>query len=335
MSGWQDLEDSQAGVVGVTQLPVPKPFVPSVIELHDDHLHWANLSTAEATGQTEIHVFPTSRGQAHTEKQVPVYESVNMPEAVDLTGALDRFARLRSGEDVLRFAQRYGVLDLCQHGLPQTHNPRLLSIPLFGLIQSPSLWKPVEVGTEQQPSFVIQERGERPWCEAAGVEAISVWLYWSRMAAAILNVASALRRNVPTQRADWEVIITEESEERSSLIESLLARRWIGQIYLQEAVNRWLHLANVRLSLSWAIGLEDPSLQIEADTFGLLGVQILSAVTGAQSLAICDGCGKPYVRERRRPQTGRANYCLDCRERKVPERERQRRRRARATQTQS
>ena len=335
MSEWKNLEDDQVGVLGVTQLPVPMPTVPAVIELCDDHLHWANPSTTEAVGETDIRVFPSARGDEPTEKDVPVHDLELGTEAVDFTGALDRFARLRSGEDALRFAQRYGVLGFCQHGLPSTHNPRLLQIPLVGLIQSPSLWKPVEVGTEQDPSFLIVEQGERPWCEATGIEGIELWLFWSRMAAAILNITTALRRDVPTNRADWEVVITEESEERPPLIDALLTRRWIAQVYLQEAVNRWLHLANVRLSLSWAIDVENPSLEIEADTFGLLGVQLLTAVTGAQNLALCDGCSKPYVREGRRPQTGRANYCPDCRGRKVPERERQRRRRSRATQSKS
>jgi hypothetical protein len=331
MSQWQELEDLQVGVVGLTRLPVGKPLVPGIIKLEEDHLHWSHLRDSEPVSQTEIHLFPGTAGDAQTIRNVPLYEDVDMPEVGDFTGALARFARLRTGEDVLRFAQRYGVLGLCQHGMPETHNPRPLSVPLLGLIQSPSLWKPVEVGTEREPSFVIEDRGERPWCEAIRCEPVEVWLFWSRMSSAMLNVAASLRRNVPTKQADWEVIITEETDERSLLIDSILARPWIARIYLQEAVNRWLHLGNVRLSMSWSINSENPSLEIEAETFGLLGVQLLTAVTGAQSLSLCDGCDRPYVREGRRPQTGRANYCPDCRKSKVPERERQRRRRARAT----
>ena len=335
MSEWKNLEDDQIGVLGVTQLPVPMPTVPAVIELRDDYLYWSNPSTTEPVVQTEIFVFPNARGEDPTEKHVPVQGLDFGAEALDFIGALDRFALLRTGKDVLRFAQRFGVLDICEHGLPCTHNPRLLSIPLLGLIQSPSLWKPVEVGIEQDPSFLIVEHGERTWCESTGMEAIEIWLFWSRMAAAILNITTALRRDVPTNRADWEVVITEESEERLPLIDALLTRRWIAQVYIAEAVNRWLRLADVRLSLSWAIGVENPSLMVEADTFGLLGVQLLTAVTGTQSLALCDGCSRPYVRKGRRPQSGRANYCPNCRALKVPARERQRRRRSRATQSES
>ncbi len=213
MSEWKNLEDDQIGVLGVTQLPVPMPTVPSVIELRDDYLYWSNPSTTQPVVQTEIFVFPNARGEDPTEKHVPVQGLDFGAEALDFIGALDRFARLRTGKDVLRFAQRFGVLDICEHGLPCTHNPRLLSIPLLGLIQSPSLWKPVEVGIEQDPSFLIVEHGERTWCESTGMEAIEIWLFWSRMAAAILNITTALRRDVPTNRADWEVVITEESED--------------------------------------------------------------------------------------------------------------------------
>ena len=89
-----------------------------------------------------------------------------------------------------RFAQSYGVLELCEHGLPATHNPRLLSIPLIGLINSPSLWKPIETGTERARGFVIEDSGERTWCEPTGSESIESWLFWSRIAASLLNVAS-------------------------------------------------------------------------------------------------------------------------------------------------
>ena len=110
---------------------------------------------------------------------------------------------------------------------------------------------------------------------------------------------------------------------------------WAAQVYLQEAVNRWLHLANVRLSLSWSIGVEKASLELETGTFGMSGVQLLAAITGAQTLSICDGCGRPYVREGRRPQAGRVNFCADCRDKKVPEKLRQQRKRAREKQAES
>ncbi|GEM_PF-2565249 len=329
MSAWTELDDSASGLLGITGLPIRKPSVPAVIELHEDHLDWSNPD-GPLTSYTEIRVLPGSQGDNLELKNVPTYERTSERVEVDATGALDRFARLRTSEDVLRFARQYGVLELCEHGLPATHNPRFLSIPLIGLVQGPSLWVPVGVGVREEPSFLIEERGKRPWCEGLGSERIDTWLFWSRQAASILNVANALAKDVPTQQTDWEIILTEKFDRRPLLLEALTARSWIARLYLEGAVNRWLHLANVRLSISWPMPNDKPSLELEATTFGILGVQLLTAVGRAQELAVCDGCSRTYFRQGRRPQAGRANFCPECRERKVPELLRQRRKRAKA-----
>ena len=330
MSNLDSLADYETGVLGLTQLPVPKPNVPPIIELTGNYLQWTNGGPAELDGEVDINIFPGPSGDIVTAK------NFSLPGApdVDVTGALESFARLSTPESILGFARRYGVLEFCEHRLPATHNSRPLSIPLFGLIESTSLWKPVEIGAGRLPSFLIEDSGDRPWCEPTGVEAIEDWIYWAQFAASILNIVSALIGDLPTKREDWEIVITSKSEERSKLIDSLLSRDWIAKVYLQGAVNRWLHLANVRLSLSWPIGTSTPVLELEANTFGVLAVQLLTAVTGAQSLTVCDGCTRPYVREGRRPQRGRANYCPSCRSDGVPGRIRQQRKRAKPNQHQ-
>ena len=158
-----------------------------------------------------------------------MHQEMSPPVEVDFTGALDRFARLGSAPEILRFARRYGVLEFCQHGMPYSHNPRFLSIPLLGLVQSPSLWQPIEEGAESEPGFLIQERGQRPWCEPTGSEATQGWLFWSRMAAALLNIAAALAGDRPTSRADWETVITEEIDEAPQLIDTLVERCCPGE----------------------------------------------------------------------------------------------------------
>jgi hypothetical protein len=40
------------------------------------------------------------------------------PNVETFDGALDRFVAIRDADDVLRFARRFGVLNLCEHGLP-------------------------------------------------------------------------------------------------------------------------------------------------------------------------------------------------------------------------
>lgn len=322
---FNDLRDIDSDLIGVTGLPLPRSTVPSIIELHGNHLHWTMGTPPEPAGRTEIYIFP---GASEETRRAKAFEYPKQEPGVDTAGALDQFIKISTGEDVERFARRYGVLEFCEHRLPASHNPRPVSMPLIGLVSSPSVWIPVEAGMARERGFLIEERGERPWCEPIGIEAIEDWLFWARMAGSILNVAVAVRDNRPTSAEDWTAILTEEKN-APRLVETLVSQRWVAQVYLAQAVNLWLRIADVRPALSWPIGTNRPSLEFPTIQFGVLGVQLMTAITGAQSLTVCDGCGRPYVREGRRPQAGRANYCSVCQGNKVPDRDRQRRRRDR------
>jgi len=41
-------------------------------------------------------------------------------------------------------------------------------------------------------------------------------------------------------------------------------------------------------------------------------LQLALTITSAQSLFFCSACGLPYVREKKAPKQGQANYCPDC-----------------------
>ncbi|MFQ5875601.1 MAG: hypothetical protein ACE5JL_17635 [Dehalococcoidia bacterium] len=318
-----DLRDIESGLLGVTTLPLIRPIVPSIIELHENHLHWTSTPRSQAVGYIDVHFYP---GASEETRRAEAFDLPEPEPEVDTAGALDLFIKLSTGEDVERFARRHGVLEFCKHRLPASHNPRAMSMPLIGLFRSPSVWKPMEAGMERGEGFVIEERGERPWCEPTGIELIEDWLFWARMARSIVNIALALGHNRPSSAEDWNVILTQD-DDAPRLVETLVSRQWVAQIYLAEAVNLWLRIADVRPTVSWQIGSDMPSLEFPTTEFGVLGVQLLTAITGGQRLTVCDGCGKPYMREGRRPQAGRANYCSVCRQNKVPERDRQRRRR--------
>ena len=42
LSLWSNLEEDRTGVLGLTQLPVPKLHIPSLIELHGEYLCWSD-----------------------------------------------------------------------------------------------------------------------------------------------------------------------------------------------------------------------------------------------------------------------------------------------------
>ena len=80
-------------------------------------------------GQVDVHFFPGPNEKTYKAKE---FLPPKMGRDVDTTEALDRFAKLSSPEGVLNFVRRYGVLGLCKHRLPATHNPRFLRKPFFG-----------------------------------------------------------------------------------------------------------------------------------------------------------------------------------------------------------
>lgn len=169
------------------------------------------------------------------------------------TWALNSFVRIKTPDDILQFARRYGPLGLCRHGRPPMHRVR---------------------------------NGERKWCAPCGNEPVKRWLDYAALASSYLNLAAILK------------------------VDTGKRMRGLRQLFLQDGVNEWLGDAGIRLELNWSDN--EPSLTLTGGAvFGALGVQLLSAVT-ANNLAVCSGCGIPYLRKGRKPQAGRRNFCPDC-----------------------
>jgi hypothetical protein len=82
------------------------------------------------------------------------------------------------------------------------------------------------------------------------------------------------------------------------------------RLSLGDMVWEWLVIGHVEPKFSW--DTDGPKFFLDAGTFGVLGIQIMQAVARTQGLATCSGCGIPYMREGRRPQLGRRNYCPSC-----------------------
>jgi hypothetical protein len=200
----------------------------------------------------------------------------------DATGALDAFLRIQNGRDVLRFAQRYGHLMLCRDGVPASHHR-----PPLG---EPPGWCP-PLGAEEG----------RNW------EPVDRWLYYVRRANALVRVAAALHGGELGQESDWRIL----SEHAALPRESLHTRR----SHLAAAIWGWLDLARVQPGLTWDTHPPELRLWSGAGTFGVLGVQLLIAVSQSHGLAVCTSCSRPYLREQRAVQAGRGNYCPACGER--------------------
>ena len=94
-----------------------------------------------------------------------------------MDGALDAFVRLKTGEDIVRFGQRWGVLEICEHRVPYIHN---------------SPWSRVG-GFE--PCLPVGWPTQR-W------EPVERWFYFSGIARAALNVAASLHADSAPSEED-------------------------------------------------------------------------------------------------------------------------------------
>lgn len=76
------------------------------------------------------------------------------------TEAVNAFVKIKTPDDILRFARRYGPLGLCKHGRPPMHRGRDL---------------------------------ERKWCAPCGSEPIKRWFDYVGLASSYLELAAALK----------------------------------------------------------------------------------------------------------------------------------------------
>lgn len=87
------------------------------------------------------------------------------------------------------------------------------------------------------------------------------------------------------------------------LVERLANRSAVYQRYqLAKAVGEWLQMGGTELLFTWS--RSGRSIGLIGTTFGTLAVQLMFAVSRSQALAICSGCGQPYLREEENPTEG-------------------------------
>lgn len=190
---------------------------------------------------------------------------------------------LTESHGILSFAQTWGALGLCEHELPATHNPSTLFSP-------------------SNSSF----------CEPLGSERIDMWQRFARICRAMLNIASRLNQYEQGRVEDWFVLLQDKAE--GNLPEDIRKET----LLLEQGVNFWLDLANIRPRLRWdskGVLLEYPS---NCGLFGNLALQLMSNVFSIDGLLICSACGKCgsiktlAIGRLRRPREGTRFYCDDC-----------------------
>jgi hypothetical protein len=218
-------------------------------------------------------------------------------------------------EQFLVFARRWGLLGLCSHGLPRTHDQNTI---------------PYSV------SFGLWLNGD--WNCSSGVESpepVEWWRYWARQARALVALIASVRMGEAGAIEHWETVwspgpwVRDELREKTrDVIEEVrlgLHIRVIDEIGVQRdelahSIETWLRLASVGLKVHWWSEGPRPVLTNVA-LFDTIGMLILFLGGDSSGFAVCSGCHAPFMPQRRLGPRDRARYCADCRRDHRPQRE--------------
>ncbi len=222
---------------------------------------------------------------------------------------LDGFMRLRDATDeqVLDFARRWGVLDLCEHDFPATHNVGSLAMVLR---RSPKCL-PVQPGSVE------------------GRESVKAWRAWAQRAHSLMLIGARLNTNRPGRIEDWERFFEgiEPNLARFELgprgVPFRLCARSVEQdwLLLGRYVNAWIALAQFAPKMYWRRG--KALIRYGARTqwgrlFGVLGMQMMVRLSKVGGHVLCAGCSTQF-KPKKIPHPMRGNYCDDCRRKRVPQ----------------
>jgi len=209
------------------------------------------------------------------------------------SGLLWRFVELGHpsvhDRDILKFAQAWGVLGICEHGEPNYH-PRY----------DEALGRRAVVLCVPPGGFGLKGR-----------EAVAAWRPIAARLRTLIELAAQVAHGGPGDNADWIESGT-TAVELDSWQDQIGPRR--GR--LATLLNRQLTLSNSRLELRWS----DPTPEIRLGGNGLYSAliqQLVLEVSDAVGLAFCWKCRVPHRRTGLRRE--QRSFCKKCREAGAPE----------------
>jgi DNA-directed RNA polymerase subunit RPC12/RpoP len=222
-------------------------------------------------------------------------EQVGWKVREETTGLLEDFVRIAEGkpEKVRRFVLKWGPLWLCRR-----HNDCFWTLPVPPASrENRCMWQPEEGVHEFQAN--------------------------ARQARAAFDIAASLVQNEPAPAEPWRDLGWPFAIPRD-----LKTQRY----FLTWTINKYLSLPDgPRLLVTWPDNSKARlSIYTGLGFFQVAWLQIAQLITGGKSLYVCTGCGKPYIRHKRKPPEGAANYCEECGS-KTSKRDYARRKRARAS----
>jgi hypothetical protein len=201
----------------------------------------------------------------------------------------------QTGEAILRFARRWGVLPVCDHGRPPRHGDQ-----------------------NREPTRCLPRGAIGGGEEWALLE--SPWRTLSATAGALMRIAVAVEDGQPGSLADWRVAHPDSlaswwgiptpwvSDASRPGISAEDDRYWVSA-----ALGPWLSGPQVIPSFVWTHHDREwqllPQHQEWHGLYGALGVALMLAIARARDLRICRNCGKLYGRG---AEMRNYRYCKDC-----------------------
>lgn len=180
----------------------------------------------------------------------------------DTEDVLPQFVRIAekgTPEAVLRFARRWGILDLCDHGNPAAH---------------------------------------APGCEPTGREPIETWLRFSEQARSLIEIADHLHRKELPDADLWKAVYRRRERDAPWWSRDVAGERMQLAMVLQEwlhlgGVAPSVQWADMGKGDGLRVGLQREGL------FGVLATELVFTAAKTDGLAWCDGCKGFYVPRRK------------------------------------
>jgi hypothetical protein len=242
------------------------------------------------------------------ERYFEVYSRPDVNRVRSSRGLLERFVSLRDTgpKGIARFANSWGLLDPCSHGLWSFHGPIQLPGSLADTRTAPLL-TPCETLATREP--------------------VVLWRYWAEQAHALLQAIGRLLEGRPCRPEDWAILDREGPWVRG--VSSMTPPRSAGagmpsdvrvqKVTVAQAATTWMHAGGVRLVVGWFDG-SGAAVDIGSHSLlGGIGMQLALAATRLHSLWVCSACGSPYTSSRP-PRYEQRNFCSSCREEGLPSR---------------
>jgi hypothetical protein len=229
-------------------------------------------------------------------------------EAEPVTAAvLRKFANIRGAEDVEAFSRQHGVLKICTHGLPASHDPECHPARSEGWFREPvSAWLQLASEVRAIGEIAAVLHGGKPgnedaWVALGGLEQVgrvSVEKIRSGVVTGdpetlygIITCAQEIgSRKVTIEEAGVELTTWKSIYEFEPVtMATIRAQVAMERDYLARHVTRWLQNGGVSVGVSWT-GPVPTQTMAARDLAGALAIRLAAQLT-LVSLVPCNECG--------------------------------------------